>query len=78
MIEGELVVAGGVDAQGALIPNAEIYDASTLAFVREEPVAPRSHATATVISNRSVVLIGGQVENARPSTTVEIYQPPKK
>jgi hypothetical protein len=75
IIDDELVVVGGLNAARAPVDRAEIYDARDLTFLREEASVARARATATVLPNHSVVLIGGETENARPTTVVEIYQP---
>ncbi len=74
VINDDLVVAGGYGPDGRLLDNAEIYDVKTWELVAETPAVPRARATATVLPNLSVVLLGGDTEGSS-SNAVEIYQP---
>jgi hypothetical protein len=77
----ELVVAGGIGADGKPVGNAEIYDASSdaLAFRGTTPCEARYHAGVTVMGNQSALIIGGlQLDDhgvLTQSSTVEVYQP---
>lgn len=76
VIDGELVVSGGLDAQGVPVKDAEVF--SIAERFRAKGVVPahgRSRATATLLPNHSVVVIGGQEPGGAPTGVVEIYQP---
>jgi hypothetical protein len=75
VVGGDVVVAGGLDESGAPIGDAEVFALSGLeprAVVRAHA---RARATATVLTNQSVVVLGGEEAAGTPSTAVEIYQP---
>lgn len=79
VINNDLVVVGGLGADGKPIANAEIHDLSMtsmdkLPFVAEIPALPRSRATAGALSNLSVAILGGEAADGS-SNAVEIYQP---
>ncbi len=77
IVGNDLVVAGGTDATGALIGDAEIYDVRTPAvpFVRRTPAFPRTGAGVALMSNHSVLIMGGETELGYGSAVEEIYQP---
>lgn len=67
-----LVVAGGVDAAGAPIATAEIFDAVTLAPLAVVPLAPRAGTRAFAMPNDQVLIAGGDT----PSDLIELFTPP--
>jgi hypothetical protein len=79
MIDKDLVVVGGIGADGKHLASAEIHDLGSLPdeklpFVAELPALPRARATAGFLSNLSVAIIGGESADGS-SSAVEIYQP---
>lgn len=74
--EAHLVVAGGVDAGGALVGDAEIFDARTLAPVTTLPmVVPRRGAAAVPLPNGQVLIAGGVDEDDAPASVAELFTP---
>lgn len=71
-----LVVAGGVDENGALVGDAEVFDAASLAPLATLPmVVARSHATAVPLSNGQVLIVGGVDATGAPVGTAELFTP---
>jgi hypothetical protein len=72
-----LVVAGGFDAGGNALPDAELFDAATLAPRGGIPlVVPRGAATAVSLPNTCVLLVGGRsAVSGSPTATLEIFTP---
>ncbi len=67
-----VVVAGGLDLAGVAIPSADILDAATLSLITTIPCAPRSRATAHLLPNDQIAIVGGT-----PATAViELFTPP--
>ncbi len=75
VIENDLVIAGGLGTEGILLDSAEIFDLKSLAPVAIETVFPRARASATLLSNQSVAVIGGDARDNKPTDVIEIYQP---
>ncbi|MCW5806317.1 MAG: hypothetical protein KIT31_28385 [Deltaproteobacteria bacterium] len=67
-----IVVSGGLDANGAPIPDAEVFDATTLAPAGVIPALPRIAPFAFALTDDQI-LIGGGIE---PSDTLELFTPP--
>jgi hypothetical protein len=73
---GRVVIAGGVDAAGNVVGDAEIFDAATLDPISVQPlVAPRTGAAATPLANGQIVLAGGTDDTGAPLGTIELYTP---
>lgn len=72
-----IVVAGGFDALGTGLDDADVLDAATLERVATVPLlAPRGGAIAVSLPNDSVLLAGGKVgENGAPVGTLELFTP---
>jgi hypothetical protein len=75
VVRDDLVVIGGIDAAGAPIASAEIFNASTLAPKGKIDAVARIAPTATTLGNGSTIVIGGEAADGTPQATVEIYQP---
>lgn len=74
--EEHLVVAGGVDASGALVGDAEVFDAGTLAPVVTLPmVVPRRDAAAVALPNGQVLIAGGVDASGAPVGVAELFTP---
>jgi hypothetical protein len=71
-----LVVAGGVDGNGALAGDAEVFDAASLGLVATLPlIVPRSHAAAVPLPNGQVLIVGGVDAAGAPVATAELFTP---
>jgi hypothetical protein len=77
VVGADLVISGGVDAQGQAIGDAEVFDISD-PQLKSRGVVPnvkRSGAAAAVLANESALLIGGTGADGKATRSVEIYQP---
>ena len=73
---GVLVVAGGTDASGAIVPTAEIFDLATLTHRTTVPmVAPRTGAVARPLDDGQVMIVGGTDAAGQPVGVVELFTP---
>ncbi len=71
-----VLVAGGRDADGNVIDDAEVFDADTLAPVGTMPmVVPRHSAAATSLSNGSILIAGGLDSQGSPVAEMELFTP---
>lgn len=71
-----LVVAGGRDAAGDLVPDAEIFDLETLTRIATIPMlVPRANALAEPLPNQQVIIVGGVDAAGAPIDTLELYTP---
>jgi len=69
-----VVVAGGRDADGNLVGDAEVFDATTLAPVADVPmVVPRYGAAASGLSNGQVLIAGGLDADGNPVGEMELF-----
>jgi hypothetical protein len=75
VVKDDLVVVGGVDAAGAPIGTAEVFNATSRAVIGTLPAVPRIGPTATTLGNLSTVIIGGEGADKAPLGAVESYQP---
>ena len=73
---GYLVVAGGRDASGAIVPDVEVFDVETLERVATLPMlVPRAGATARPLPNQQVLIAGGVDASGAPVATIELFTP---
>ncbi len=71
-----ILVAGGVDATGAVLATAEVLDATTLAHVATLPmVAARTRATAHVLTSGQILIVGGVDAAGAAVATLELFTP---
>ena len=74
--DGDVLVSGGVGANGALVRRAERFDASTRRFRSlATKLTPRAHHTATVLTDGRVLLVGGVGPTASPVASGELWDP---
>jgi hypothetical protein len=74
--EQHLVIAGGVDENGVLVGDAEVFDSETLAPVAVLPmVAPRSRAAAVPLPNGQILIVGGVDGAGAPVGKAELFTP---
>ena len=72
-----LVVAGGLDAEGALVADAEVFTSDSLSPVASLPmVVPRVGAVATNLGNQQVIIVGGSDADGTAVEVVELFTPP--
>lgn len=73
---GALVVAGGTDASGAIVPTAEVLDLTTLTHRATIPmVVPRTGAVARPLDDGQVLIVGGTDAAGAPVGVVELFTP---
>jgi hypothetical protein len=73
-LSGDVLIAGGIDSTGNLVKQAEIYDPASGTFSNTGTmVHGRAFHTATVLSNGTILLTGGQTPAGAPLNTAEIY-----
>ena len=71
-----LVVAGGRDATGALVPDAEIFRLDDLSPVGTIPmVVPRAGAVARTLPNQQILIVGGVDADGDPVAILELFTP---
>lgn len=72
-----IVIAGGRDSVDAVVPDAEILDANTLAPIASLPMlVPRHGAEAVALPNGQVAIFGGLDTTGQPVATIELFTPP--
>jgi len=72
-----LIVAGGRDATGTVLEDAEVFDLATLTPLGSVPmVVPRRDATAAALTTGQILILGGVDATGAPVGTIEIYTPP--
>lgn len=71
-----VLVAGGRDADGALLGDAEVLDLATLTRRAVVPmVVPRTGAVAASLATGQILVIGGVDDTGAPVATIEVYNP---
>jgi hypothetical protein len=71
-----LLVAGGRDAAGEIVPDAELFDPVTLESIGIIPMlVPRTGATARPLPNQQILIIGGVDAAGAPIDTIELFTP---
>jgi hypothetical protein len=82
LLDGSVLVAGGVNRNGAVISGTELYDPATgtwrdAAPLGGIPAIPRAGHTATLLQSGKVLVVGGSGETDAegPNGTAEIYDP---
>jgi hypothetical protein len=76
---GDVLIAGGMAAEGASLASAELIDASRDAVTPLPPMArARSAHTATRLADGRVVIAGGFEGDGGYLSSVEVYDPAKR
>jgi hypothetical protein len=71
-----LVVAGGIDATGAILPDAEIIDLASLTPIMSIAMAvPRTGAIARPLPTGQVMIVGGVDAAGNAVGTIELFTP---
>jgi hypothetical protein len=71
------IVAGGRDAGGAIVGDAEIIELATLERIAVIPmVVPRTGAVAASLASGQILVLGGTDAAGAPVGTIEIFNPP--
>ena len=71
-----LLVAGGTDAAGALVTDAELIDVASLARLGTRPlIVPRTGAVAEALPNGQILVVGGRDADGAPVGVVELFTP---
>ena len=75
---GYLVVAGGVDEDGAVRADADVIDLETMARIATLALAgPRRGAVAAPLANGQILIAGGEDSDGTPVATIELFTPPE-
>ncbi|MGV4658922.1 RHS repeat-associated core domain-containing protein [Burkholderia pseudomallei] len=74
---GEVLLWGGIDAQGHVIDNGEWFNPATQRFARTGALGlpARAGHTLTVLTDGRVLMIGGWSATGAPATTAVLWQP---
>lgn len=74
---GEVLLWGGIDAQGRVLDNGEWFNPSTRHFVRTGALGlpVRAGHTLTVLTDGSVLMAGGWSTDGEPATTAVVWHP---
>ncbi len=73
---GYLVVAGGIDGDGDIVADAEVFTSESLTPVGSLPmVVPRVGAVATDLGNQQVIIAGGVDSDGAAVEVVELFTP---
>jgi len=74
---GEVLLWGGIDAQGHVLDNGEWFNPSTQHFVRTGALGlpARAGHTLTVLTDGRVLMTGGWSADGTPATTAVVWQP---
>ncbi len=73
---GEVLVAGGFDAEGRALASVELWDPAARAWLQARPMktARYSHS-ATLLNDGGIMVAGGIGADGRPLQSVEIWDP---
>jgi len=77
-VANDLVVCGGIDPAGALVPSAERFDLLTLEPLPALVATARSGAKVAYLPDGTAMLVGGRAPDAkgvRPTSLIEVYRP---
>ncbi|MGE0403001.1 MAG: hypothetical protein AB7T06_40215, partial [Kofleriaceae bacterium] len=71
-----ILVANGVDENGAVIGTADILDRATLALITTVPLDPRLGAVALPMPNDQILIAGGEYPGDVANGLIELFTPP--
>ena len=70
------MIIGGVDDTGAVLGDAEVFDATTLEPVAVLPlVVPRTGAVAEPMANGQILVAGGTDDSGAAIGVLELFTP---
>ncbi|CAJ5349813.1 RHS repeat-associated core domain protein [Burkholderia pseudomallei] len=74
---GQVLLWGGIDAQGNVLQNGEWFNPSTQHFVHTGPLGlpARAGQTLSVLTDGSVLMSGGWSTDGTPATLAVVWQP---
>ncbi len=73
-----LLIAGGIDQNGNLVDNAEIFAADTLEPVAVLPlIQARQRAIAAPLPNGQIIILGGTGDDDTTAELIELFTPPR-
>ncbi len=71
-----LLVAGGRDSSGEIVPTAEVFDLATMASLAVIPmVIGRAEARAVALGNAQIAIFGGVDSAGQAIGTIELFTP---
>src|SRR5713226_4742227 len=75
--DGNVLVLGGVDAIGATLNIAELFNSESQTFevLPITGLAPRAYHTATLVMDGHVLVVGGDTVGTEVSSKVELFDP---
>lgn len=77
LLDGNVLIAGGMHKNGIFYDEAEIFDLKKNVFVKLENkmVKKRVSHTATLLADGRVLIVGGWSNSSEPENTAEIFDP---
>jgi len=78
LLDGRVLVAGGVDSAGNFLSSAEIYDPATGTWTVTSPMAyPQGGAVAVLLNNGRVLVYGGSIAGGPGGVTnlAQVFDP---
>lgn len=77
MPSGEVLIHGGLDANGKLVANDEFFDPSSGRFTSLPtlPLTPRAGHSATLLSDGRLLIVGGVNQKGQALSDFEIWNP---
>jgi N-acetylneuraminic acid mutarotase len=76
LLNGKILICGGVNSSGNYIASAELYDPNTGQWTSTASMTiPRVSHTATLLPDGKVLVVGGQTGACTTTSTAELYDP---